>query len=450
MFRELFHLAWPVLIAQLAVMANGVIDTVMAGRLSPVDLAAVGIGSSIYFTIFVSAMGILIVLTPNVAHLYGAGDQGLIGEEVRQSAWLALGLGILVILLLRHPEPLLLLSQLTPEVEVKVRAYLDALSWSVIPNLLFRVYYGFASGIGRPRPIMMFNLLGVVLKVPLNLLFMYGGLGMPALGAPGCAVSTAVIGVVSCLLAWGWCAYNPEYRVYRIFDDFGGPKPASILTQLRLGLPIGVTFFVDVTAFTFMALFIARLGPATSGAHQIASNLAAVAFMLPLSLGNAASVLAGQALGAGEAQRARHAGLVGIAACVGFGALTCVVLSLGADILAGLYTNSPEVRAAAALLIGYVAVFHIFDALQTAAVSVLRGYKKTSVPMAIYAVALWGVGLAGGYVLGLTDIFGPPRGAPGFWLAALSGLALAGGLVTGYFLRVSRRHLQVNPGGAAA
>jgi len=438
LIRELFHLAWPVLIAQLAVMANGVIDTVMAGRLSPVDLAAVGIGSSIYFTVFVTALGVLIALTPNVAHLYGAGDQALIGEEVRQSAWLALLLGVVVILLMRYPAPLLVLSQLTPEVEIKVRAYLDALSWSVIPSLLFRVYYGFASGIGRPRPIMIFNLLGVALKVPLNLVFMYGGLGMPAMGAPGCAVSTAVIGTLSCLVAWSWCSSNAEYRAYRIFEDFGGPKPAKMLSQLRLGLPIGVTFFVDVTAFTFMALFIARLGPATSGAHQIASNLAALAFMLPLSLGNAASVLAGQALGAGDARRARHAGLAGIATCLGFGVVTCLLLRLGADSIAGLYTNNVEVRTAAALLIGYVAVFHVFDALQMAAVSVLRGYKKTSVPMAIYAVALWGVGLAGGYALGLTDSFGPPRGAPGFWLAALAGLALAGGLVTAYFLRVSK------------
>jgi len=438
LIRELFQLAWPVLIAQLAVMSNGVIDTVMAGQLSPADLASVGIGASIYFTVFVTAMGVLIALTPNVAHLYGSGDRALIGEEVRQSAWLALFLGIGVILLMRYPEPFLSLSRLTPEVEMKVRAYLDALSWSVIPSLFFRVFYGFASGIGRPRPIMIFNLLGLTLKVPLNLVFMYGGLGLPALGGPGCAVSTAVIGTLSCLLAWCWCAYNPEYRPYRIFEGLSGPKPAKIISLLRLGLPIGVTFFVDVTAFTFMALFIARLGATTSAAHQIASNLAALVFMLPLSLGNAASVLAGQALGAGDRRRARRAGLAGIFACLGFGVLTCLLLRLGADTIAGLYSSNREVRATATLLIGYVAVYHIFDAVQTAAVSVLRGYKKTTVPMAIYVVALWGVGLAGGYLLGLSNTFGPPRGAPGFWLAALASLALAGGVVTAYFLRVSK------------
>jgi len=438
LIRDLFHFAWPVLIAQVAVMSNGVIDTVMAGRLSAVDLAAVGIGAAIYVTVFVTVMGVLLALTPSVSQLYGAGRHAGIGEEVRQSAWLALLLGVPVMVLLRHPEPFLGLSQLTPAVEFKVRAYLGALSWSVLPSLLFRVFYAFSSGIGKPRPIMVFNLIGVALKVPLNLVFIHGAFGMPALGGPGCAVSTAVIGWLSCLLAWSWCARAAEYRPYRIFADFSGPRSAKLWALLKLGLPIGATFLVDVTAFTFMALFIARLGPATSGAHQIAANLAALTFMLPLSLGNAASVLAGQALGAGDARRARHAGLVGMAVGASFGALTSLVLWLGADTIAGLYTNRAEVRVAAAVLIGHVAAYHLFDALQAVAMSVLRGYKKTAVPMAIYAVALWGIGLGGGYVLGLTDAFGPPRGAAGFWLAAILSLALAGGLVTGYFFRVSR------------
>ncbi|MDD5175286.1 MAG: MATE family efflux transporter [Sterolibacterium sp.] len=437
LLRNLFHLAWPVLIAQLAVTANGVIDTVMAGRLSPVDLAAVGIGASIYVTVFITAMGVLLALTPCVAHLYGGRQYADIGEEVRQSVWLSLLLSVFVIVLLRNPDPFLALSRLTPEVELKVRAYLDAISWSAVPSQLFRVFYGFSNGISKPRPIMIFNLIGVTLKVPLNLLFIYGYFGVPALGGPGCAVSTAIIGWLTCLMAWVWCARAEEYRPYRIFADFSGPKWAKLVELLKLGLPIGATFLVDVTGFTFMALFIARLGPATSGAHQVASNLAALAFMLPVSLGNAASVLVGQALGAGDGRGARRAGLAGIGIGLGSGALVSLSLWFGAAAIAGFYTNHAEVREAATLLIGYVAVYHLFDSLQGVGLSILRGYKKTTVPMAIYAVALWGVGLGGGYLLGLTDTFGPPRGAAGFWFAAILSLALAGGLVTAYFLKVS-------------
>src|SRR5690242_16875512 len=234
---ELFHLAWPVLIAQLAVMANGVIDTVMAGRMGAIELAAVGIGASIYITVFVTAMGVLLALTPLVAHLHGGGQHGAVGEEVRQSAWLALGLGVVVIVILRHPEPLLSLSQLLPEVETRVRGYLDALSWSVPASLLFRVFYGFSSGIGRPRPVMVLNLIGVACKVPVNALLMYGGFGLPAQGAPGCAIATALIMWLLCLLAWGWCRRNAEYAEYALFARFSPPRPAALGALLRLGLP---------------------------------------------------------------------------------------------------------------------------------------------------------------------------------------------------------------------
>jgi len=445
MLRNLLHLTWPVLIAQLALMANSVIDTVMAGRLSAVDLAAVGIGASIYIAIFVSVMGVLLALTPTVAHLYGAARHQEIGEELRQSAWVSLLLAAIVVVLLRNPEPLLALSQLTPAVEVKVRAYLDALSWGVLPALLFRIFYGFSTGIGKPRPVMVLNLIGVALKVPLNLLFMFGGLGLPGLGGPGCAVATALISLFTCVLAWAWCGRTEEYKQYRIFARFSPPSAARLWSLFKLGLPIGATFFVDVTAFTFMALFIARLGPAVSAAHQIAANLAALSFMLPLALGNAASVLAAQALGAGDLPRARHAGWTAIGVGVGVGTAVSLILAWAAPDIAGLYTSDAEVRLVASTLIAYVAVYHFVDALQVVAVNVLRGYKKTTLPMAIYVVALWGVGLGGGYLLAFSDTLAAPMGARGFWLAAILSVALAGSLVTVYFLRVSRHKEDLPP-----
>jgi MATE family multidrug resistance protein len=295
-FRRLLRLAWPVLVAQVAVVANGVIDTVMAGRLSAVDLAAVGVATAIYFTVFVTCMGVLLALAPSVAQLYGAGRLGDIGEQVRQSGWLALLLALLAVLLLRQPEPFVVLARLTPAVAAKVRAYLAAISWGVAPTMAFRLFYGFMSGIGRPRAIMAFNLLGLAVKVPLNAWFMFG-LDM---GAAGCGASTAVIAWLTTIAAWTWCARQAEFAPYGILVRLTAPKFRELMALLRLGLPIGATLLVDVTAFTFMALFIARLGPTVSAAHQIAANLTVLIFMIPLSIGHAALVLAGQALGAGD------------------------------------------------------------------------------------------------------------------------------------------------------
>ena len=435
--RELLHLAWPVLIAQAAVMANGVIDTLMAGHLSSVDLAAVGIGASIYITIIMALMGVLLALTPVVAHHYGAQRYAEIGADVRQCAWLAVALSVLAFAALKNPDPLLAFSRLTPEVEIKVRAYLDGSAWAVPGVMFFRVFYGFTNGIGRPRPVMSFNLLGLALKAPLNWVFMYGHFGFPVMGGAGCGWSSAVIMWIIAILAWVWCRRDTEYAPYGVFARFEWPRLVALRELLVLGLPMGATFLVDVTAFTFMALFIARLGPEVSAAHQIAANVAVFSFMVPLALGAATGVVVGQALGAGDSRRARHAGLLGLAVGGGAAAITGVAIGFGAGPLARAYSSDPAVAAAAAALLSIVAVYHLADSVQAVMAQVLRGYKRATVPMVIYAVALWGVGLGGGYLLGLTDTFGPPRGAAGFWIAAVASLVIAGAGVLAYFLRIS-------------
>lgn len=441
---ELVRLGWPVLIAQLAVMANSVIDTVMAGRYGTLDLAAVGIGSSIYFSVYVALMGVLLALTPIVAHLYGAGRHADIGEELRQSAWLAAALALVSLALFAYPEPFLAVARLELVVEVKVRAYLHALAWSVPASLLFRVFYCFSTAISRPRTVMALTLVGLVLKVPANWVFMYGNLGAPELGSTGCAVATALIYWIVCALAWVWCWFEPGYRPFRLFARWSWPNAKALGRILSLGLPIGLTFLIDVTGFTFMALFIARLGALYSAAHQIAANLAALTFMLPLALGNAASVVVGQSLGARQPARARAAGFAGLALALVCAAVVSAGLYFFANRIAGLYTGDAALRRVAAGLIAFVAVYHLFDAVQAVVVNVLRGYKRAVVPMLIYAIALWGVGLGGGYAVGLTSVdlawlgLYPPLGVPGFWLAAIASLALASSLVTAYFLRVSR------------
>lgn len=436
---ELLHLTWPTLIAQIAVMGSGVIDTLMAGHLSALDLAAVGIGASIYATVFVTAMGVLLALIPVVAHHYGARRFAAIGADVRQSVWLALLLAAGAVWLLQHPEPFLRFARIAPEVELKVRAYLNGLSVAVPGYLLFRVFYGFSAGVGRPRPVMMFNLTGLALKAPLNWVFMYGHFGLPALGGPGCGWSSAIIAWFLALASWSWCRREETYAPYGVFSRFDWPQRAALKELLRLGIPTGVTFLVDVTAFTFMALFIARLGPEVSAAHQIAANVAVFLFMVPMALGSATGVVVGQALGAGESRRSRHAGLLGLATAGVLGIVLGVVIYLAAVPLARAYTPDAAVAAQAATLLSLVAFYHVADTVQAVMAQVLRSYKRALAPLLIYAVALWGVGLGGGYFLGLTDSFGPPRGAAGFWLAATASLLVAGVGVTGYFLRISNQ-----------
>ncbi len=436
--RELMRMAWPMFVAQLAVVANGLFDTAMAGRLSVADLAAVGIASSVQATILMSLMGVLLAMPPIVAQLHGAGRRAAIGREIHQGVWVSAALGLVAVVMLRFPQPFLAVSQLQPDVDAKVRAYLDASAWAVPGILAFRLFFGLSTGIGRPRPVMMFNLLALLLKIPLNAVFMYGLLGAPRLGAPGCAVATACDASLMAVLAWRWCLTNPDYAEFRLATRLVAPDAQTIAAFLRLGVPIGLTFLADVTAFTFMALFIARLGPVVAGAHQIAANVAVLAFMLPLSLGNATAVLAGHALGSGEAGRARRICWTGVGLGLALAAMLSTIFWIAAGPIAALYSPDLEVQAIAVPLLVLVGVYHLADALQAVAVNALRGYKRSAVPMLIYTTTLWGVGLGGGVTLGLTGTFGPPRGAAGFWLAAIAGIALAGVSVTVYLNAVSR------------
>jgi multidrug resistance protein, MATE family len=438
---EICRLAWPVLIAQLAVIAYAVIDTMMAGRFATDDLAAVGIGASIYFSVFVALMGVLLAVSPTVAQLLGAGRYGEIGEQVRQAMWLTLALALVSILLFRYPEPLLAMSKAPPVVAAKVRTYLAIVAWGAPAGLAFRLFASYTTAVSLPRVMMALNLLGLMLKVPLAWVFTFGHLGAPAMGSAGCALSTTLVNWIICILAWVWCGRSPAYRRHGVFSRWSWPRWRDQWHLAALGVPIGMTFLVDVTAFTFMALFIARLGAVNSAAHQIAANVAAVMYMLPLAMGNAVGVLVGQAIGARKFALARFTGVTGIVLALALATISGATLVLGAVAVAAAYTTDSSVQAVAATLLVLVGAYHVFDALQAVTVSALRGYKRAVVPLLVNAGGLWGVGLAGGYVIGLTDRLDlsavgltTPSGVPGFWAAATAGMFVADVGILIYFL----------------
>lgn len=440
--KDIFRLGWPVLIAQVAVMFNGVIDTVMAGHYSARALATVGLGTSIYFSIFVTAMGVMLALTPILAQHYGARQEDAITHDVRQGVWLALLLTVVAELLLLFPDPFFALAKMDPAIEHDVRAYLRILMWAAPSMLAFRVFYCWASAISQPRAVMVIQLLGLVIKVPLNLVFMYGKFGLPALGGLGCAWALVVEGWVMLIAAAWWAGRQPAFARYRVFAHFESIDWRTLGRMFKLGLPIGASFLIDVTSYTFMALFIARLGEAYSAGHQIAANLGALAYMVPLAVSNATSVLVGQAIGAGNLHQAKMSGWTGI--LIGLLAALAVAgaIALGHGGIAALYTQDPRVAATAGPLLIFVAAFHVFDATNAVAANAVRAYKKAFIPMLAFALALWIVGLGGGYWLAFSPVLGAPQGAAGFWIGAVAGMALAAAIGVAYFGHVANRALR--------
>ncbi|MCO5398075.1 MATE family efflux transporter [Ralstonia soli] len=439
--RRIAALAWPVLIGQLAVIAFGVLDTAMAGRASAADLAAIGLGGSIYVTVYISLMGVLQALSPIAGQLYGAQKYDEIGEEVRQAIWLGLALAAIGMLLLWFPAPLLRLADATPELTDKATAYLRYEALALPAALGFRIYSALNNALSRPVMVTVLQLAGLLIKFPLNALFLYGGMGVPAMGGAGCALASMIISWLWFIAGAAILMRNPAYKPFAIFTHYSAPNRARLWALVRLGVPMGFTYLIEITSFTLMAIFIARLGTVVLAGHQIAANLGAVAYMVPLSLSIATSTLAAQSIGARDRVAARRISLNGIKLAVICAALVGTAVLLLRHELVGLYTRDAAVLAIAVPLLPFIAFYQMFDALQVMAAFILRAYKIALIPTVIYALSLWGVGLGGGYVLGfglLGDMAIALRGAAGFWAANGLSLMVAGALLVGYFNRVSR------------
>ena len=459
--RRLALLAWPVFVGQVAVLALSTVDTVMTARASALDLAALAIGASAYISVFVGFMGVVMAVGPIAGQAFGAGKLRESGRQAEQAAWLALALAVPGCALLLFPEPFLAVARAEPAVATKVRDYLLGLAFALPPALVFAAYRGFNVAVSRPKAVMALQLGALALKLPLNAVLVFGTvlplagseLRVPALGAAGCGMATAIVMWLQLAAALVLLRRDRFYAPFGLGRSLGRPERASQAALLRLGVPMGLSILIEVTGFTFMALFISRIGATAVAGHQIAVNMVSMMFMLPLAIANAASTLVAQRLGAGDARDARQVGWAGLEIGVLIAAvLGGAVFFLRRDVV-GLYTGNPVIVAAAVPLLAWVALFHIADAAQTVSAFVLRAYRIAVVPVVVYVLAVWGVGLGGGYVaaFGLAGI-SPAwmRGAPGFWSMATIGLAIAALAMSGYLAWTLRRGRRETTGAGAA
>ena len=446
---RLFPLAWPVFIGQIAVLAFSTVDTVMTARASALDLAALAIGGSIYVSVFVGLMGMIFAVGPIAGQLFGAGKFRESGHEAEQAVWLALGLTVIGCTVLLWPEPFLALARAEPAVAEKVRGYLRGLACALPASLMFMAYRGFNIAVSRPKAVMVLQLGGLALKVPINALLVFGfavptpfgELSVPALGAQGCGIATAIVMWCQLLAAVAVLRRDPFYAPFGLGYGLGRPSRASLAALLRLGIPMGLSILIEVTGFTFMAFFISRIGATPVAGHQIAVNMISLMFMLPLSIANASSVLVAQRIGAGDAEDASRIGWAGLEIGVLIAAVLGSTVYLLRERLVGLYTGDAVIVAAALPLLAWVVLFHVADAAQTIAAFVLRAHRIATVPLVVYVVAIWVIGLGGGYVAVFVLDAGPEwmRGAQGFWSMATLGVALAAIGLTGYLGWTLRR-----------
>ena len=429
------RLALPLIAGQLSAVGSSTVDALFAGHYSAHVLAAVAVGVSLWSLAIVSAIGVLMALPASVAQLDGADRRAEIGPLFRQALWLALGLGLILLLAVRYAAPQLMrLIGVDPRLWPDVTLFLHAVSWGAPALALYFCLRGLSEGLSLTRPTMYFGFLGLLLLAPLDYVLIYGKLGLPPLGAHGSGIATATalwlqLGAFALYLRW-----SRRYRDLHLGARLERPDPRAIGALLHLGVPMGVSLLMEAGLFVAAALLIARLGQDAVASHQIALNVATIAFMVPLGLAMAITVRVGHAAGRGDARGVRYAGYCGIALTLFTQSLSTTLMLTLPHAIAALYTDDARVIALAAQLLVLAGVFQFADGIQVASNGALRGLKDTRVPMLITSVAYWGIGMPVGAWLA----FGRGLGARGIWMGLIAGLSAAALLLFTRFARRSR------------
>ncbi|MDX1667344.1 MAG: MATE family efflux transporter [Saprospiraceae bacterium] len=425
----------PVIVAQLLQMAMNFVDTVMAGNLSALDLAAIAVGGAIYIPFILMGGGVVMAITPIVAQLFGARNLKDIGRNVIQGLWLSQMLAVPIFFIIRNLGIVMELMEVEPRIVPLALGYLDAISWGIFPMFAYMSLRFFNEGLSVTRPGMYIALIGVLFNIPGNYVLMYGALGFPRMGAVGCGYASALVALVMfvCMLAFT-STFQP-YNRFKLFHSFRMPEWPYLKEVLSIGIPIGVSSGMEVTMFAIVSLLMGSLGTNAVAGHQVALNFAALAFMVPLGLSTAITTRVGNAVGAGSLREARKRGFLGIGMSVAFMSVTALVMYLFPEWIAGIYTDDPEVIEVAAGLLLMAAIFQVSDGLQVSGFGALKGLKETKIPMYVNLVSYWGLGLPLGYFLGIVYSLGPQ----GLWIGLIAGLSLAGLLHNARFHVLTRR-----------
>ncbi|MCW2276853.1 MATE family efflux transporter [Heliophilum fasciatum] len=434
-FRRLASILLPVLATQLALHGMSFFDVVMSGHASPEDLAGVAIGSNLWLPVYTGLTGVMMAVTPLVAHLIGGGRNDQVAKTVDQGMYLAMAIaGIVLMAGVLAVDPLLATMNLEPAVGQIARQYLIGIAWGIPPLFVYTVLRAFFDGLGQTRITLLITLGSLPINVLLNYLLIFGHGGFPRLGGAGAGYATAVTYGCMAVIAVAMArrGFFASYGVARRFYPLSLPAWRE---QLRIGLPIGGAIFIETSIFAAISLLMSRFDTVAIAAHQAALNFVTILYMVPLSMSMAMTILVGYEAGAQRfAEARRYAGL-GLLLAVGFSLLGGTLLFLLNKQVAAFYSPDPAVAAMIGHFLIYAIFFQLSDAVATPVQGILRGYKDVNVTLVVTVVAYWLVGLPLGHWLAGMPAWGPF----GYWVGLITGLGLGALLLLLRLFSLQRR-----------
>jgi MATE family multidrug resistance protein len=432
--RDTIRLAYPVVIGQLGHMMMGVVDSMMVGRVGAVPLAAASVANSLFLLILVFGLGSSMALSPIVAMARGAGRSDQCSVIFRQGIMVNVFISIVLLLLtvisaygIQH------LNQ-PPEVVEQAVVYLQILGASIIPIMVFQSYRQFIEGFEIMKPAMVIALLMNILNVLANWAFIFGHLGLPAMGLRGAGIATFITRMGLAVTIALYAYHSKRFKHYHTLQWFKGVDMAVIKQILKIGIPSGFQYFFEIGAFTGSVILIGWLGYHQLAAHQIAINMAAITFMFAFGISAAAAIRVGNAAGRKDKIATRRAGIAAIILSVCLMAFFGLLFMLFRHRLPSFYIDNVQVISIASSLLIIAAFFQVSDGIQAVGIGILRGMADVKIPTFITFVAYWLIGLPGGYFLGFVfDL-----GVRGIWWGFVLALSASAFMLTARFVMINR------------
>lgn len=437
-FAQIVHtlsLFLPLFMGQLAATSMGVVDTVMAGSAGTLELSGVAIGSSIFWPSELFVVGMALAIHPLIANLVGNGQLYKVALRMQVATVCTLACAAIIgVIIMLVP----LVYRMFPSVDQNMvnigQGYLIAVGLAMPGFAMFNVLRAYWEGLGKTGPTLMFGCMALVLNIPLNYIFIFGHLGMPALGGVGCGVATALSIYFTVIGMLFYVKKSPAFAKVRIYQKWEPMTWSQCWSFLKLSLPLGIAGMIETLCFSLVAIMLSPFGPVVVASHTIAMNVSGLLAIVPIALSSTASIEVGEAMGTNSWSHARKRALSSTSLAVAFYVIGASVLFFMGEQIAALYSDDAEVLLLAPVLMMYCVVFFFPETLQVMAIGILRGFKDSRTIFLVTIVAYWIVGMPIGYSLGYGYLGDALEGAEGFWLGFIFSLTCASVLLGGRLL----------------
>ena len=437
-FAQIVHtlsLFLPLFMGQLAATSMGVVDTVMAGAAGTLELSGVAIGSSIFWPSELFVVGMALAIHPLIANLVGNGQLYKVALRMQVATVCTLACAAIIgVIIMLVP----LVYRMFPSVDQDMvnigQGYLIAVGLAMPGFAMFNVLRAYWEGLGKTGPTLMFGCMALVLNIPLNYIFIFGHLGMPALGGVGCGVATALSIYFTVIGMLFYVKKSPAFAKVRIYQKWEPMSWSQCWSFLKLSLPLGIAGMIETLCFSLVAIMLSPFGPVVVASHTIAMNVSGLLAIVPIALSSTASIEVGEAMGTNSWSHARKRALSSTSLAVAFYVIGASVLFFMGEQIAALYSDDAEVLLLTPVLMMYCVVFFFPETLQVMAIGILRGFKDSRTIFLVTIVAYWIVGMPIGYSLGYGYLGDALEGAEGFWLGFIFSLTCASVLLGGRLL----------------